>query len=66
MHKMEILLIPTSSGLMKIYVYGFQDGSAGKVYATLNQRVTTSKGYNKKLAIIRAVERLQQLFMNKC
>lgn len=65
MHKMEVLMVPTTAGLMKIYIYGFQNGGAGKVYATLNQRVNTSKGYNKRLAIIRAVERLHQSFTNK-
>ena len=50
---------------MKIYIYGFANGGAGKVYATLNDVVSSSKGYNKKRTIIRAVERLHQQYTSQ-
>lgn len=65
MHKMEKFVIPTSSGTMKIYIYGFANGGAGKVYAILNDVVSSSKGYNKKRTIIRAVERLHQQYTSQ-
>jgi hypothetical protein len=65
MHKMEVLFIPSSSGIIKIYIYGFIKGSAGKVYATLNDVVSSSKGYNKKRTIIKAVSKLHQSLSNQ-
>jgi len=64
MKKMEIILIPSSSGVIKVYIYGFGNGY-GKVYATLNEVVATSKGYNVKRTILKALSKLNQSLINK-
>ncbi|MCU9594700.1 hypothetical protein OEV82_09545 [Caldibacillus thermolactis] len=66
MKKFEVIILPTSIGLCKIYVYGFfHTGARGKVYATLNGVTVSSTGYHRNRTIRKAVEDLNQLIKSK-
>ncbi|MCU9612273.1 hypothetical protein OEV98_01690 [Caldibacillus lycopersici] len=65
MKNLEMIFIPSSFGLIKVYSYGFiQPGASGKVYATYNDIVVSSKGYNRKRTIIKALSKLHELVVN--
>lgn len=61
MNKMEFIFIPANNGIIKLYVYGFSGMNApGKVYATYNDFVVSSKGYNRKRTIVKALSKLHE------
>jgi len=62
---MEIIFIPQKRGTIKVYIYGFHGGSGyGKVFATFEDMVASSKGYNKRRTIIRALSKLYETIAN--
>lgn len=66
MNKFEFIFIPTSNGTIKIYSYGFLGhGSPGKVYATFNDLVVSSKGYNRKRTIVKALSKLNEIMASQ-
>ncbi|MBS4172321.1 hypothetical protein [Bacillus sp. FJAT-49736] len=69
MHKheqMDIFFLPTKSGVIKIYSYGFSSGDAwGQVFTEFNDITVTVKGYSQKKAIIKSITRLNDSLLNK-
>ncbi len=66
-HKqMDIMIVPTETGNVKIFSYGFIPlGSRGQVYIDYNGVTISVKGYHRKKAIIRAITRLNESLLNK-
>ncbi|HEY4553366.1 MAG TPA: hypothetical protein VIG80_09245 [Bacillaceae bacterium] len=65
-HKYEAIFLPTKTGLVKIYIYGFKPyGSWGQVFASINNVSVNMKGYNRKKTIIRALAKLNESLLNK-
>ncbi|WP_409253523.1 hypothetical protein V1502_06335 [Bacillus sp. SCS-153A] len=62
---MEMIILPTDQGEVKVYVYGFKPfGSWGHVFVQLNDLTVDSKGYNRKKTIIRTLTKLHQVLVN--
>lgn len=61
----ETIFLPSNSGIVKIYIYGFKPyGSWGQVFASLNDVTVNIKGYNRKKTIIRALANLNESLLN--
>lgn len=59
--KYEMIFLPSKTGIVKIYIYGFnQYGSAGRVFASLNDINVSLKGYNRNKTIIKALTKLNE------
>jgi hypothetical protein len=69
MHKhehMDVLILPTKTGVIKIFSYGFTPhGSWGQVFTEYNDTTVTVKGYHRKKAIIKSISRLNDSLLNK-
>lgn len=66
-HKqMEIIILPSSNGIIKVHIYGFQHyGAWGQVFAELNGTIATAKGYHRKKVVIRALTKLHESLLNQ-
>jgi hypothetical protein len=63
--KYEALFLPTKSGVIKIYIYGFKPhGSWGQVFTSINGVSVNVKGYHRKKTIIRSLEKLNESLLN--
>ena len=61
----EALFLPTKSGVIKIYIYGFKPyGSWGNVITSMNTVSVNVKVYNRKKTIIRSLEKLNESLLN--
>ncbi len=61
----EAIFLPTKSGVIKIYIYGFKPrGSWGQVFATKNGITVNVKGYNRRKTIIRSLTKLNDSLLN--
>ncbi|MBU5214426.1 MULTISPECIES: hypothetical protein [Heyndrickxia] len=64
--QMDAIFLPTETGMIKIYAYGFSpSGSWGQVYTEYNDITITVKGYHRKKTIIRSLSRLNESLLNK-
>ncbi|HWO74879.1 MAG TPA: hypothetical protein VNM69_03055 [Bacillus sp. (in: firmicutes)] len=64
--KMEVLVLPTVNGTVKVWVYGYQRaGDFGKAIAVYGSTAVTAKGYNRKKTIIRSLTKLNQLLIDQ-
>lgn len=62
---LEILYVPTTNGMMRISIYGFQSsGTSGYVQASLNDITVTEKGINRKKTVVKCVSSLHEMIMN--
>lgn len=65
-NKFEVIFLPSTSGIVKIYIYGFKPhGSWGQVYSSMNDLSVSVKGYNRKKTIIRSLAKLNESLLNK-
>ncbi|PKR86875.1 hypothetical protein [Heyndrickxia camelliae] len=63
---MDVFFLPTRSGMIKIYSYGFSSGESwGQVFTEYNDITVSVKGYNQKKAIIKSISRLNDSLLNK-
>ncbi len=63
---MEMLLLPSSNGMIKIYIYGFKTSkSYGKVFVEYNGITVEDKGSRKEKLIIKALTKLHQALVNE-
>jgi len=61
----EMIYIPTSVGMIKVYVYGFQKaGKPGRVFIMLNHLKVNGSGLHKKETIIHTLSKLNSI-MNR-
>ncbi|MCJ8006087.1 hypothetical protein ACFFF5_04855 [Lederbergia wuyishanensis] len=61
----EMIFIPTNSGMVKIYIYGFKPyGSWGHIIASMNGLSVNTKGYNRKRTIVKALALLNESILN--
>lgn len=61
----HILFIPSTSGLIKVHIYGFNKlGSSGQAFSELNGVSVRAKGYNRKKTIIRSLSKLHEALLN--
>ncbi|WAA11119.1 hypothetical protein [Fervidibacillus albus] len=59
MKNYEIMMLPHGSGVVKVYIYNFLESKGRvKVYASLDDQVVSSTGYNKKRTIVKALSKL--------
>ena len=65
MQKMELIFIPAENGMIKVYIYGFLAGGYGKVFATYRDFVVSSKGYNKRRTIVKALSKLTDTILKQ-
>ncbi|WAA13225.1 hypothetical protein [Fervidibacillus halotolerans] len=66
MKKYEMIILPNRSGIVKVYIYNFlQSKGRVKVYASLNEKVVSCTGYNKKRTIIKALSKLYKRTVNQ-
>ncbi|MCR2820902.1 hypothetical protein [Lederbergia panacisoli] len=64
-NRFEVIFIPTNSGMIKLYIYGFKPyGSWGHVFASMNDISINVKGYNRKRTIIKALAQLNESLLN--
>ncbi|MDQ0214823.1 hypothetical protein J2S13_001220 [Oikeobacillus pervagus] len=57
--RMELILIPSNKGFIKIHIYGFETyGAWGQVFAQLNEITVNMKGFHKKKTLIKTLVRL--------
>lgn len=64
--RMEVLFLPSNTGMIKIFIYGFlSDGAWGRVYASLNDVTVVEKGYNRKKTIIQSLTKLHNSLLHK-
>ncbi|MBS4177304.1 hypothetical protein [Lederbergia citrea] len=64
-NQFEAIFLPSKSGIVKIFIYGFQPyGSWGQVFASMNDMSVNVKGYNRKKTIIRAIAKLNESLLN--
>ncbi|UII57220.1 hypothetical protein LS684_07195 [Cytobacillus spongiae] len=62
--RMDLIFIPTTTGLLKVQVTGFiRLGSLGKVFAELNGITATASGYHRKKTIIQSLTNLHTLIL---
>ncbi|MDZ5470595.1 hypothetical protein SM124_02415 [Bacillus sp. 31A1R] len=62
---MELLILPSLSGLIKVHIYGFREQREwGQVFAELNGTVVSAKGYHRKKTIIRTLAKLNESLLN--
>lgn len=63
---MDVIFLPTETGMIKIYAYGFSpSGAWGQVITEYNDITVTVKGYHRKKSIIRSLTRLNESLLNK-
>src|SRR5690606_24782262 len=64
-NRFENIFIPTNTGMIKVYIYGFQPyGSWGQVTASMNDLCVNVKGYNRKRTIVKALASLNESLIN--
>ncbi|WP_239256489.1 hypothetical protein [Listeria ilorinensis] len=64
--KFEMLFFPTSEGMLKIHVYGFNpSGSWGEVYVSLGEETLCVKGFNRQKTIRRAIAARRDIQANR-
>lgn len=60
-NRVELIYLPTDSGVVKIYIYGFKPfGAWGQVFASMNDVSVNVKGFNRKKTIIRSLTVLNE------
>lgn len=60
-----MMILPYHSGVIKVYIYNFlQSKGRVKVYATIDDRVVSCTGYNKKRTIVKALSKLYKTTAN--
>ncbi|GIN89965.1 hypothetical protein J6TS1_03840 [Siminovitchia terrae] len=61
----EAVFLPSKSGVIKIYIYGFKPyGSWGEVHTSMNGVSVSVRGYNRKKTIIRSLKKLNESLLN--
>jgi len=62
---MEMMIIPTDTGCMKMFIYGFKEPSSkGKIITEYNEHVAIAKGYNFKDTMLRSLAKLNKTITN--
>lgn len=64
--RMEFWNLPSSQGMIKVWVYGFQHaGDFGRAIAVSDNITVTTKGYNRKKTIVRSLAKLHQVLLDQ-
>jgi hypothetical protein len=64
--QMEVFFLPSTAGLIKIYINGFKPyDSRGQVNAILNDVTISIKGHHRKKTVVRALASLHESLLNK-
>lgn len=64
--RMEIILIPSKNGMIKVFIYGFIHlGTWGKAVAEVKGVAVTANGFSKKRTIVRSLTKLHETLIKK-